>query len=80
MKSFYDRIGISISKCGLCCEEEYPCDSCIERTLNSNGLSLELKNVLKGLSQRDTAHAWNEYSPFNEKLKELIKNQRKLEI
>ncbi len=72
MKSLYDRIGMSTCRCGICCEKSYPCDNCIERTLKSNGLALELKSELEGFSHIDTAHAWNEYSPFHNKLREII--------
>ncbi len=77
MKSFYDRIGISTSKCGICYEKSYPCDSCIERTLKTNGLSIDLKKELKRLSHIDITHVWNEYSPFNNKLREIIITENK---
>ena len=72
-KSLVDRIGMSFYSCGCCCSQIYPCDSCIENTLKSNGLSLEYKERLKGLSHQDYSHCPPTYSPFHLEVKKIIR-------
>ena len=35
---FSERIGISGSQCGICCNKDYPCENCLVATLKSNGI------------------------------------------
>lgn len=80
MKSLFERIGMSFSRCGICLRGDFPCEKCIKSSLKSNGLPLKYAKQLKGISDRDDAHAFAEYSPFKMAIKKIIdehyKNRR----
>ena len=54
--------GIFITKCGCCCDKELPCDKCIDRNLESNGVDVSLRNKFKGLKHINHSYPFGENS------------------
>ncbi len=66
----------SVSQCGLCCEKQYQCESCLKSMLRTAGLDVEkYLSRVKIRKSKNYAYAWNDYSEVIIEMRKIISEQ-----